>query len=192
MPPTSEHTPATSGATADADADADAGGIPAGGIPAGGIAFRATVDLNGKTATGIVVPDEFVAALAAGKRPKVQATINDYTYRSSVASMGGRFLLPVSADVRAAAGVAAGDEVDVRLEVDGDVRQVAVPPALAAALDADDSARRRFEGLSYSAQLRYVLSVEGAKTEDTRTRRIAKALAELDGGPASPPPPHQR
>jgi hypothetical protein len=148
------------------------------------IGFRATIDLNGKTATGIVVPEEMVTALAAGKRPKVQATINGYTYRSSVASMGGRFLLPVSAEIRAAAGVAAGDEVDVGLEVDLEVRQVTVPPELAAALDADERARSRFDGLSNSAQLRYVLSVDGAKTEDTRLRRIAKALEELRGDAA--------
>ena len=76
--------------------------------------FSATIELGGKTATGVVVPPEVVAQLSAGKRPPVLATINGYTYRSSVASMGGRFLLGISADVRAKAGVAAGDEVDTR------------------------------------------------------------------------------
>jgi uncharacterized protein YdeI (YjbR/CyaY-like superfamily) len=80
--------------------------------------------------------------------------------------------------------VAAGDEVDVGLEVDLEARQATVPPELAAALDADERARSRFDGLSNSAQLRYVLSVDGAKTEDTRLRRIAKALAELRGDAA--------
>jgi hypothetical protein len=161
--PTSDNTPATSGA----------------GTGSGAIAFRATLELNGKTATGIVVPDEIVTALAAGRRPKVLAMINGYSYRSSVASMGGRFLLPVSADIRSSASVSAGDEVEVVIEVDREVRQVTVPPELAAALDADAGARRRFDALSYSAQLRYVLSVEGAKTDDTRRRRINKALEEL-------------
>jgi hypothetical protein len=78
--------------------------------------FRATVQLNGKTATGIRVPEEIVAALGPSKRPAVHATVAGYTYRSSVASMHGQFMLPVSATVRESAGVAAGDEVAVERE----------------------------------------------------------------------------
>jgi hypothetical protein len=171
MPPTSDDIPATPGA--------------------GGTAFRAVVQRNGRTATGIVVPEEVVTALAAGRRPKVRATINGYTYRSSVASMDGRFLLPVSAEIRTAAGVAAGDAVDVRLEVDRDIRQVTIPSELATALNADADARRRFDALSYSGQLRYVLSVEGAKTEDRRRRRISKAVHGLRGDPMSEADDHR-
>ncbi|HZD38758.1 MAG TPA: DUF1905 domain-containing protein, partial [Actinomycetes bacterium] len=80
--------------------------------------FRATIELSGKTATGIEVPEEVVAGLGNSRRPAVRATISGYTYRSSVGSMGGRFLLPISAEVRDRAGVAAGDEVDVDLELD--------------------------------------------------------------------------
>jgi hypothetical protein len=141
--------------------------------------FRATVELGGKTATGIVVPADAVEALGAGKRPKVHATVNGYTYRSSVASMGGRFLLPVSAEVRQHAGVAAGDEVDVRLELDTAPREVAVPPDLAAALDTDEEAKRIFGKLAYSHQLRYVLWIEDAKKAETRERRVAQALTRL-------------
>ncbi len=144
--------------------------------------FKATVELNGRTATGIHVPDEVITALAAGRRPAVRATVNGYTYRSTVASMGGRFMLPVSAEHRAGAGVAAGESVIVVLERDDEPRRVTVPPELAAALEGDPRAKLRFESLSYSAQLRHVLDVDGAKTAETRQRRLAKVLAALRGG----------
>jgi hypothetical protein len=140
--------------------------------------FRATVELGGKTATGIEVPDGVVAELGS-KRAPVHVTINGYAYRSTVAVMGGRYLLPVSAEVRAGAGVAAGDEVDVDLEPDTAPREVEVPADLAAALAAAPAARAAFGALSYSNQRRHVLSVEGAKTEATRARRVAKAVADL-------------
>jgi hypothetical protein len=144
--------------------------------------FRAVVRLDGKTATGIEVPPDVVAGLGAGRRPRVFATVNGYRYRSSVGSMGGRFLLPVSAQVRAAAGVAAGDEVDVDLELDAEPRTVTVPPDLAAALDAEPRARQAFDAMPYSHRHRYVLSVEDAKTPETRQRRIGKTVAQLLAG----------
>lgn len=143
--------------------------------------FRASIDLHGKAATGIVVPSEVVESLGSGRKPAVTVTINGYSYRSTVASMGGRFLLPVSAEVRAGAGVAAGDVVDVDVELDTAPREVEVPADLAAALAASPAAARAFAALSYSNQRRHVLSVEGAKTAETRERRIAKAVAELAG-----------
>src|SRR5437867_2874762 len=80
--------------------------------------FHAVIQLSGKTATGIEVPGEVVAALGPSKRPAVRVTINGYTYPSTVAPLGGAFMLPVSAEVRAQAGVAAGDEVAVDVELD--------------------------------------------------------------------------
>ncbi|MBA3826231.1 MAG: DUF1905 domain-containing protein [Ktedonobacterales bacterium] len=144
--------------------------------------FRAIILLNGKTATGIQVPEAIVTGLGGSKRPAVRATINGYTYRSSIASMGGVFMLPVSAEIRQHAGVAAGDEVDVVVELDTEPRAVAVPPDFAAALDHDDQAKRIFAGLAYSHQLRHVLAIEGAKTAETRQRRIEKALSMLREG----------
>lgn len=142
--------------------------------------FHGTVALNGKTATGIEVPPEVVEGLGAGRRPAVTVTLNGgYTYRSSIGSMGGRSLIPVSADVRAKAGVAVGDEVDVDVEVDTAPREVTVPADLAAALDADQAARRAFDGLSYSHRQRYVLSIEDAKTPQTRQRRIGRTIEML-------------
>ena len=144
--------------------------------------FRATIQLNGKTATGIGVPEDIVASLGQGKRPPVRITINGHTYRSTVAPMGGEFMLPVSAEIRASAGVAAGDEVDVEIELDNEPREVTVPPDFADALDRDADARRFFDGLSFSNKRRLVLSIEEAKTAETRQRRVAKTAAMLHEG----------
>lgn len=144
--------------------------------------FRATIQLNRKTATGIRVPDEVVADLSSGKRPAVRVTIKGYTYRSTVAPMGGEYMLPVSAEVREGAGVAAGDEVDVEVELDAAPREVSVPPDFAEALDRDAEARRLFDGLSYSNKRRFVLPIEEAKTAETRQRRVAKAVSTLHEG----------
>ena len=144
--------------------------------------FHTTILQSGKTATGIRVPPEVVEALGAGKVPKVLVTIHGYTYRSAIAVMGGDFMVGVNADNRAAAGVAGGDEVDVDIELDTAPREVTVPAELAAALDAEPDARRTFEGLSYSNKSWHTLQVEGAKTDETRQRRIAKSIEVLRAG----------
>jgi hypothetical protein len=144
--------------------------------------YRTTILQGDKTATGIQVPEEIVTALGSGKRPKVRVTIKGYTYRSSVAPMGDVYMIGVSADVRRDAGVAGGDEVDVDLELDTEPRVVTVPPDLAAALDAEPDARKTFGGLSYSNQSWHVYQVEGAKTDETRQRRIAKSVEALKAG----------
>jgi Bacteriocin-protection, YdeI or OmpD-Associated/Domain of unknown function (DUF1905) len=141
--------------------------------------FRATLLLGGKTATGIEVPAEVVTQLGQSKRPAVRITINGYTYRSTVAPLSGAFMLPVSAEVRENAGVTAGDEVDVDLELDTEPREVVVPADLRDALEDDADAKRFFDGLSYSNKRRIVLSIEDAKTAETRQRRIAKAVSML-------------
>ncbi|SDS46793.1 Bacteriocin-protection, YdeI or OmpD-Associated [Friedmanniella luteola] len=140
--------------------------------------FTATVEAAGRTATGLEVPPEVVEALGAGKRPKVAVTLNGHTYRTSVGLMGGRSLIPVSAEVRAASGVAAGDELEVEVVVDDAPREVAVPDDLAAALAAAGVAAA-FAGLSYSHQRRHVLAVEGARAEATRARRVAAVVTAL-------------
>jgi hypothetical protein len=144
--------------------------------------FHATLILNGKTATGIQVPDEVVEQLGAGKRPPVRVTIGEYTYRTTVAPMGGQFWIPVSAENRTGAGIVAGDELDVHIEVDSEPRSVVVPPDLAAALEAQPVAKAAFEKLSYSNQRLHVLSVEDAKTAETRQRRVDKVMATLGAG----------
>jgi Bacteriocin-protection, YdeI or OmpD-Associated/Domain of unknown function (DUF1905) len=146
------------------------------------VAFHATILQGSKTATGVVVPDAVVAALGAGKRPPVRVTIGDYTYRSTVAVMGGKFMLGISAEVRQGAGVAGGDEVEIELVVDREPRVVTVPADFAAALDADAAAKRFFDGLSYSNQRRFVESIAGAKAAETRARRIATSVEKLREG----------
>jgi hypothetical protein len=144
--------------------------------------FTTTIILGGKTATGFPVPDEVVEALGSGKRPAVTVRIGSHTYRSTVAVMDGVFMLPLSAENREAAGVAAGDEVEVEVGLDTAPRVMEVPDDLAAALDADPAARRTFDGLSYSLQRYHVEQVTGAKTDETRQRRIAKSVATLREG----------
>jgi len=144
--------------------------------------FRASIELAGKTATGIEVPAAVVAKLGSSKKPAVSVTIKGYTYRSTVASMGGRFMLPVSAEVREAAGVAARDKVDVDVELDTAPREVTVPADLARGLSREPAAKRFFEGLNFSNKQRIVIAIESAKTTETRERRIAKAVSSLREG----------
>lgn len=146
--------------------------------------FQTVIELGGKTATGFRVPDEVVAALDAGKRPPVTVRIGSHTYQSTVAVMDGVFMLPLSAENREAAGLAAGDEVEVELQLDTAPRRVEVPADLVAALDAEPEARRTFDALSNSNRKWHVLQVTGAKTDETRQRRIAKSVAMLREGRA--------
>jgi hypothetical protein len=146
--------------------------------------FHTTILQAGKTATGIEIPEEIVTALGAGKRPAIKVTINGFTYRSTVAVMGGAFMVGVNADNREGAGVKGGDAVDVDIELDTAPRDVTVPADLAAALDADPVARRTFDALSYTNKSWHTYQVEGAKTDETRQRRIVKSIEALrDGRP---------
>jgi len=144
-----------------------------------GADFRTVIVLGGKTATGFEVPPEVVAGLGSGKKPAVRVTIGAHTYRSTVAVMGGAFMLPLSAENRSAAGVSAGDEVDVHLELDTEPREVTVPADFAGVLDADPDARRFFDSLSYSKRRGLVMGIEDAKTAATRERRIAKTVTMM-------------
>jgi hypothetical protein len=144
--------------------------------------FRTEILSAGKTAAGIEVPLAVVDALGTSRKPAVKVTINGYAYRSTIATVNGVFMLGVSNDVRREAGVAAGETVDVELELDTEPREVQVPPDLAAALDAEPAARRSFDGLSYSNKRRIVMPVDDAKTPETRQRRIEKSVANLREG----------
>jgi len=148
------------------------------------VKFRTTLLQSGKSAVGMQVPDNVVAALGAGKRPPVRVTINGYTYRNTVAVMGGMFMVGVSAEHRAKAGVAGGQEVDVDIELDTDPRELAVPSDLNDALEREPDVKRRFESLSYSRKQGLVLPIEQAKTPETRQRRIEKAVVAIREGRA--------
>jgi hypothetical protein len=144
--------------------------------------YRTTILATGGQTTGVPVPPEVLATLGGGKRPPVTVTIGTHTYRSSVASVGGQSMISLSAANRSAAGVEAGDEVEVDVERDDAPRVVALPPDLAAALDERPDARRTWDGLSYSQQRWHVLQVEGAKTDATRRKRIDSSVTKLAEG----------
>jgi hypothetical protein len=142
----------------------------------------------GLNATGLPVPDDAVAALGPAKNPAVTVTVRGaasptgYTYRSTVATRDGRFIVSLSAAHRAAAGLSAGDRVEVTLELDETPRTVTVPEDLAAALAAAGAAALdAFTALSRSKQRAFVDAVESARTTDARERRITKAVASVTG-----------
>ncbi|SNS99008.1 protein of unknown function [Geodermatophilus pulveris] len=142
--------------------------------------FRTEVVLGGKTATGLQVPDEVVAALGAGRRPPVTVTVGGHTYRTTVAPMGGASWIPLAAEHRQAAGVRAGEEVAVRVELDTAPRDTPLPDDLAAALD--EGARSFFHRLAPSHRKEWVRWVEEARRPETRAARIARAAEALAAG----------
>jgi hypothetical protein len=125
------------------------------------------------------VPAEVVEGLDAGKRVPVVVTVNGYTYRNSVVWYRGEYMISLSSENRENAGLVGDEELDVTIEVDSAPREVEVPAELAAALKADAVAQAAFEKLSYSRKLQHTLAVSGAKTAETRERRLAKVLATL-------------
>jgi hypothetical protein len=143
--------------------------------------FETTVTAAGNN-TGIVVPAEVVDQLAAGRRPPVLVDVNGHRYRSTVAVMGGRYMIGISAAVRAATGLSGGDPIRVTLTVADTPREVTVPADFAAALAASEGATEFFEKLSNSLQRYHVDTIDAAKTQQTRERRIAKAVALFGEG----------
>jgi hypothetical protein len=143
--------------------------------------FNTTILQTGNN-TGIEVPAEVVEGLGGGKKPAVAVTVGSYSYRSSIAVMGGKFLIPLSAERRAESGIKGGDAVEVELVLDTVPREVVVPAELDAAMARDAAARAFFETLSYSNKLRHVLSITDAKTPETRQKRIDKAMDMLRAG----------
>jgi hypothetical protein len=141
--------------------------------------FKTTLDLAGKTAAGFRVPAEVVESLGKGKRPPVVVTINGYSYRNTVAVYGDEYLIGVAAEHRGPAGVKPGDVMEVDLRLDTAPREVDVPRDFATALQSEPEAQRAFDALSYSNKRRLTLSVEGAKSPETRRRRIEKSITEL-------------
>ena len=143
--------------------------------------FRTTLVANGANNVGIVVPDDVVAAFERGKRVPVVVTIDgDYRYRNTIASMGGRSLISFNAETRKATGRGAGEEVEVRLDLDDAPRVVDVPAELKAELGKAPKLKEAWQRLSYSQQRAHADSILSAKTADTRSRRIQKVVHALD------------
>ena len=144
------------------------------------ITFHTTILRTGKNTAGIQVPEEIIEKLGSSKRPLVRVTIKEYTYRSAVAVMGGKFMLGVSAENRQAAGVQGGEEVDVTIELDLEPRIVELPDDLKAALT-EAGALKTFENSAPSMRKEYVRQVTEAKAQETRGRRIVKIVEKLRG-----------
>ncbi|MFU8945633.1 YdeI/OmpD-associated family protein [Mycetocola zhadangensis] len=142
--------------------------------------FSTTMFQSGNN-TGIEVPEDVVTGLGAGKRPPVTVTVNGYTYRSTIASMGGRYLIPFSSDKRAATGIAGGDPIDVEVTLDTEPRTIELPEDFSAALSAQPSALAAFGKLAPSARKAHVTNIDSAKTDATRQRRIASIVEKLAG-----------
>jgi hypothetical protein len=141
--------------------------------------FRAELESAGKTAAGFEVPAEVVERLGGGGHPKVSVTVSGFTFRTSIARMGDRFLLGVSAERRARAGIEAGQVLDVDVELDTAPRVIEVPDDLAAALAADAQAKTFWDTLSYSKQSWHVHQVTSAKKAETRAARVEKSVTML-------------
>jgi Bacteriocin-protection, YdeI or OmpD-Associated/Domain of unknown function (DUF1905) len=148
----------------------------------GSIRFTTALLARGPAAA-VVLDEAQVAAVGEGaKRFPVVARVNGYTWRTSVARMGGEFLLGLNRAVRAEAGVRAGDAVEVEIELDTAPREVVVPDTLADALARDVAARAAFDALSYTHRKEYARWIDEAKREQTRERRVSQTLARLRAG----------
>jgi Bacteriocin-protection, YdeI or OmpD-Associated/Domain of unknown function (DUF1905) len=145
------------------------------------VTFDTTVAVTGNN-TGIVVPEEAIKQLAAGKRPPVLVNLNGYEYRNTVGVMGGKHMVSISAAVRKATGLQGGDPIHVTLTVSDTPQEVTIPADFAAALAADEQASAFFGKLSNSMQRYHVDSITAAKSADTRQRRIDKAIALFRAG----------
>lgn len=141
--------------------------------------YRTTIEQSGENTTGIPVPEEVLTALGHGRKPPVVVTVGNHTYRSTVATMNGSSIVSLSLENRTAAGVVGGQEVEVELQLDTQPRVVEVPDDLAAALAATSSGLEAFARLSHSKQKAHVLAVEGAKTPETRRRRVEKVASDV-------------
>jgi hypothetical protein len=146
------------------------------------VRFEATILGEGQGATGIPVPEEVLAALGPARRVPVLVTVGGHTYASTVTPYQGRIMVPLSAENRTAAGVAAGDTVEVTLTRDDAPRVVEVPEDLRAAVDADPAAAAFLATLSPSHVRAYVDWVTQAKKQETRDTRIESAVAMLREG----------
>jgi hypothetical protein len=145
-----------------------------------GITFSTTImQGESKNTAGISVPAEVMASLGGSKKPSVKVSLNGYTYRSTIAVMGGKFLIPLSQDHRESSGLSGGDQVEVTLELDLEPRTVEVPDDLRTALSVQQGAIEAFEALAFSKRKELVRQVNDAKTQETRDRRISGIVANL-------------
>ncbi len=131
------------------------------------------------------IPVPFDPKAAFGKvRAPVRVTLNGYSFRSTIASMGGELFIPLRRSNREAAGVEGGETVEVTIALDTEARVVRPPQDLASALKASPPAWDRWRELSFTHQREYAESVEDAKKPETRMRRIESAVQKIAARPA--------
>ena len=145
------------------------------------ITFTTTLYSGGGNTTGIIVPEEIWHELTPARRAAVVATVAGHSYPSMIGWYRGAFMLPVSAEIRGITGLAAGDPVEVSVDLDTAPRIIEAPEDLKAAIASDAAAQAAWDTLSPSGRKAHVTAVEGAKTEETRQRRIVKAVDTLAG-----------
>jgi hypothetical protein len=145
--------------------------------------FTADLRLSGRGGGGhlVEVPDEIVRALGGRGRTPVKATFNGIAYRGSIVKMGGIHMLGVLKSVMAEAGVETGDRLDVTVELDTAQRTVDIPRDLAAAFVEHLKAREAWERLSFTHRREHAEAIAGAKKPETRTRRLQRAIEQLEG-----------
>lgn len=140
--------------------------------------FQAKVIPSGN-ATAVEVPQDGIESFGAGARPPVAITINGHSWRSRIAVMHGKSLVGISAANRRESGIAEGDLVGVLIELDDAPRTVPEPADLSDALKKNKAARAAFDGLPFGLKRKHVAAIEAAKSPDTRQRRIAKLVSDL-------------
>jgi hypothetical protein len=144
------------------------------------VKFKTMLQKTGGNTTGFEIPADVVEGMGGGKRQPVVVTLNGtYSYRNTIAPMGGSFWIGVSAEHRAKSGLQGGEPIEVELTLDTAPREVVVPEDLAAALSRSKAAKAAFDKLSYSHKRQHVLAIEGAKAAETRARRITKTIEML-------------
>ncbi|MEP7322205.1 MAG: YdeI/OmpD-associated family protein [Saprospiraceae bacterium] len=143
--------------------------------------FKTKIVQSGNN-TGIHVPDEIIEKMGAGKKPPVVITLKKYTYRNTVAVMGGKYMVSLSAEHRTNAKVSGGEELEVNIDLDTEPRTVEVPQDLQKALNKNAIAKKNFDALSPSKKKYLVLDITSAKTEETKNKRIEKAMQSLITG----------
>ncbi len=141
--------------------------------------FKAKIVPSGN-ATAVEVPNTVMEKLNAGSRPLVVVAINGHTWRSRVAAMRGMHLIGISAANRKASAISEGDLVEVLVELDAEPRVVEEPEDVAFALDKRKALRTAFEALPFGLRRKYIVGIEEAKSPETRLRRIAKLVGELE------------
>ncbi len=141
--------------------------------------FISTIFQSGNN-LGIEIPEKIIYELGAGKKPPVVITIQSYTYRSTVAVMSGKFLVPLSSAHRKFTSAEGGDQIEIEIKLDDQPRNVEIPEDLSLRFEANQNAKKFFETLPPSSKKKVVTLLDAAKTTDTRIKRLDKFVSDLE------------